>query len=333
VASWNVAQLKASIERREIKPFYALYGEETYLLDEYARIVNSLILGDGMPDFNQDIFYAGDLEAGKVVDAYELLPMMASHRLIVIRECHDLKARDSEGLMRILENPVESSTLVFVGHKIDLRTKFFKRLSELGVVVKFDRPFDNQIPSWIEYIAQRHQKKVSSDAIDLLHQMVGGSLMDIDQEIRKIASYVGSRELIELADVKAAGSRVRINSIFALTEAIGQQDRAAALCCLANLLDHGESPVGIVAITTRHIRLLRLTREAQKEGLTPSQVSARIGVPGSFAKDYLAQARDWTEAQLDRAHQLLLDTDRALKSSPLSAHIWLENLVVQTCRG
>jgi DNA polymerase-3 subunit delta len=35
--------------------------------------------------------------------------------------------------------------------------------------------------------------------------------------------------------------------------------------------------------------------------------------------------------KLESSFLILTETDKALKSSPMSAHIWLENLILKTC--
>jgi DNA polymerase III subunit delta len=82
----------------------------------------------------------------------------------------------------------------------------------------------------------------------------------------------------------------------------------------------------------RHIRLLRQTKMGEQQGLNGRELSSFAGVPYFFLKEYSLQARSWSERKIEKTYKVLMDTDRALKSSPVSSHIWLENFIIQTCQ-
>ena len=135
---------------------------------------------------------------------------------------------------------------------------------EKGVVVEFKRPFDNQIPDWIRTLAKKHELRMPSDAVDLFHQLVGSNLQDINAELGKLAQFMGGKKQVGVDDVLKAVSRIRLDSVFDLTDAIGNNDRARALDCLVNLLDNGQNEVGVLALISRHVRILK-TRERWNE--------------------------------------------------------------------
>lgn len=329
--SWTAQTLNDSLRRQEIYPLYLLCGDETFLIDETLARLEALVVSEGMRDFNYHSFYGEDADIARLRDAIETLPMMAPARLVVLKEAQALNDRDWEALLPLIENPIDSCVFVCVATKVDKRKKAIKRFFERGVAVEFKRPFDNQIPEWITYIANKHSLKIEPEAAALMQQLVGGNLSDLNGEMQKLAQFLGSRKTVEVDDVSRAVSRVRLDSVFELTDAIGGNDRARALDCLGNLLDHGQNEVGVLALISRHVRILRMINEGLKEGLSGQRLSARAGVSHFFLKQYVQQSRHWNESKIARTYQALLDTDRALKSSPVAAHIWLENFIIHTC--
>jgi DNA polymerase III subunit delta len=329
--SWTPQTLEDSIRRQDVYPLYILFGEETYLIDEALAKLEKLALGDGLRDFNLNVYYGDDVAADVIRDAVETLPMMAQMRVVIVKEAQDLSDTDWQTLAPVIENPIDSCALIFVASKIDKRKKHIKRALETGVVVEFKRPFDNQIPEWIQHIARKHEIKMNRDAVALFHQLVGSNLTDLNHEMRKLGQYLGERKQAESEDIVKAVSRLRIENVFDLTEAIGGNDRDRALTCLADLLDHGQNEVGVLALVSRHVRILKLVNEGLREGLSGQRLSTKVGVPPFFLKQYVEQSRNWNTSKIDRTFRLLLETDRALKSSPIDSHIWLENFIVQTC--
>jgi DNA polymerase-3 subunit delta len=216
--------------------------------------------------------------------------------------------------------------------KVDMRKKFFKNFEKRGAVVRFQRPYENQILPWVHHIAKKLDLSLSNEAAEYIHQSIGINLSSIHNELQKVAQYFsGKSNKLGLDDIKQLITRTRVESVFDFVNCLGNGDAANSLTHLATLLGDGENEIGILTMIIRHYRILILCQEAIKQGLNQSQISGRVGVHGYFLKDYLEQAKQSQPKALKEIYNLLLETDRALKSSPLSSHIWLENLVIQAC--
>jgi DNA polymerase-3 subunit delta len=312
---------------------YYLIADDPFLLNEALSAVKAKVLEGGASEFNYDSFYASEDKASKVRDTVETLPMMSRQRLVIFREAHLLKDKDWEDLFPLLDHPVESACLVLVADKVDKRKKAFKKLSEKCVVVELQRPYENQLSMWIEYIGAKHGLKLSADAQALIRQFIGTNLSEIFNELGKLKDFLGERTSVEAEDVLKVVSRSRVNSVFDLANAIGRGDRASALVNLAQLLESGQNEVGALALIARHFRILTVLRESSKLGLSGQKLSGKAGVPHFFLQEYMGQLRSWPDSKLEKTLLALRETDRALKSSPLSSHIWLENFVLKTCGG
>lgn len=333
MANWDLRRLQMHLHKGQPQNLYFLIGDEPFLMHEALHGLRQVALSGGATDFNSDQFTAGDDDVIKIRDTIEMLPMMSPRRLVVVRSVDDFREKDWDVLQTVIENPVESTVLVLLAEKVDKRKRFFKRLEEKGTVVELQRPYDNQLGPWIEYIGAKFALQIQSEASALLRQLVGNSLTELNNEMMKLRDFIGERKIVQAEDVLKVVSRSRADRVFDLTNAIGRQDRASAFHSLANLLEQGQSEVGAVAMIARHLRILGLVREGAKEGWTGSELCARAGIPQFFLKDYQSQARVWSDDKLSKMVTALKDTDRALKSSPISAHIWLENFILQACEG
>ena len=129
----------------------------------------------------------------------------------------------------------------------------------------------------------------------------------------------------------ACTSRLKTDNIFELTEAIGDKNIPRALKALASLLDQNQSEIGVLAMVSRHIRSLSQLQKAEREKLSKVQLAQKAGISPYFLKNYLNQSQLWDEKQIHKAIEALYETDKALKSSPLSSHIWLENFILKVC--
>jgi len=318
------------LEKGQLAPLYFLFGEEPYLLNQSVERFKYAVLTEGAVDFNYSLFYASDADVNVVRDAVETLPMMAARRLIILKEAQELTDKEWAELEPLIESPVESSVFVILASRIDKRKKQIRQLLDKADCVEFKKPYENQIPSWINYIAQTLGLTISNDAIHLLHKLVGHHLTEIEAELKKLGEYVGQRR-IEMADVAQVVSRSKEENVFDFTKAIGENDRVKALEHLVHLMDQGQNEIGIVSLVARHVRILLTLKRGMDEGLHGAKLAHYAQIPPYFLENYIDQARLWTIKKLEQTLVVLSETDKALKSSPLSSHIWLENMVLKTC--
>lgn len=330
--TWDLRKLQKYLEKKQPGPLYLVFGDEQFLVDETVKLLKTKALPNGIDDFSFDQFYYPETSAGHVKDTVETLTMMSPCRVVVYKIGKGLKESEWEELSPVFENPVPTTTLIVVADKVDKRKKYYRQINENGAVVELKRPFENQVASWIEYIAYRHDVKLASGVVALIHQFVGSNLGEINNEMLKLKQFIGNEQrAVSEDDVMRLVSRSRIDSVFDLANAIGRRDRAHALVCLANLLEHGQNEVGVLSLITRHVRILHSVREGIAAGLSGARLSTQAGVPQFFLQEYVTQSRGWPPDRLTKTLQALHETDKALKSSPVSSHIWLENFVIRTC--
>ena len=329
--TWDLRRLQIECSKERVQPLYLIYGEEAFLIDEALTVLKAAALGDALSDFNLDTFFTTETKVENVRDTVEMLPMMSQRRVVVYKDVQMLKESQWETLYPILENPLDTTCFILVANKIDKRKKSFKKISQAGVIVELKRPYENQIPVWIDYIASKFSMTLEPEAKSMVQQFVGSNLSEIYSEMSKVHSLMGAGAHITTDDVLQVISRSKVETVFDLAKAIGENDRARALTCLANLLEYGQNEIGALALIARHVRILSTIKEGLRAGLTGTRLSSKAGVPHFFLGDYVGQTKHWTDKKISKTIHALHETDRALKSSPISGHIWLENFIIKTC--
>ncbi len=319
------------LEEQKFSPLYFFYGDEPYLLGQIPDRFKFTVLNENTVDFNFSVYYAGDVDVVTLKDTVETLPVMSQQRLILVKNAHQFSENEWAELQEIFSNPVDSTVLVFMAEKIDKRKKSMKMIFDAAITCEFKKPYENQIPQWINYLGQNYDLKIAQDAIHRLHRLVGNNLSELDHQIQKLKSFVGAKEVITISDVNMVVSSSKEESVFDFTKAIGQKDRVTALEQLVNLIDQGESEMSIVALLSRHVRILMTVRAGMDQGVGGAKLASLAQVPAYFIESYTDQARLWTVKKLEDSLVILSETDKALKSSPVSSHIWLENMVLKSC--
>ncbi|AZZ36409.1 DNA polymerase III subunit delta [Bdellovibrio sp. qaytius] len=319
------------LEAGNVTPVYFIFGDEPFLIDQCVNRFKYGLLDENSLDFNYSLFYAGDADIQSVKDTVETLPVFAQRRVVILKNSNELKDSEWNELESLFKNPVDSTVFVLFADKIDKRKKHFKNIIDVASSLEFKKPYDNEIPRWINYYAGQFELKLTQPAVHRLHRLVGNNLSEIYAQLEKIKVYLDGSSNVDAEHVNAVVSNSREENVFDFTKAVGQKDRVRALEQIVNLLDQGQSEIGIVNLLARHMRILLTVRTGLDQGIGGAKLANLANVSPYFVDEYAAQAKGWPVRKLEDSLVLLGETDKALKSSPLSSHIWLENLVLKSC--
>ncbi|MDH3975159.1 MAG: DNA polymerase III subunit delta [Deltaproteobacteria bacterium] len=323
--------LYRDIKAGKFSPVYYLFGDEDLLKEESFARLKEAVLAGGLADFNCDLFHAGEVEISKVISAASTLPVMAQRRLVVLKDADKLKAADEEQLLAYLEDPSPSTALVMVGRTADKRKKFFLALSKKGCAVEHSRPYEREMPKWIKWLAGKKDLQISERACRYLADIIGNDLTSISSEIEKVSLYSGPGKRIEVEDLEAISVDVKARTVFQLIDALGEKDLKSSLENLKKLLDSGESPILILSMILRQLRLIWIGKDILKRGGKEDEVRKKTKLPPFVVKNYLKQVKVFSEEELKRAYDSIFDLDIKFKSSPVDKEKALELLMFRLC--
>jgi len=329
----DAAALHSAIDSRRLPPVVYLFGAETYLRDRALAQIRQGYVDPATADFNLDVIEGGGVRAQALVDMANALPTFADMRLVVVREADKIPAAELESLIPYLKDPSPTTLLVLAGDKVDRRKKFFQELKKHGALVEFKELYENQIPAFVREQAARNGMRMTESAMALFCRRVGTSLQEISAELIKLSTYLGGRELADEGDVAEIVAETRAESVFKLTDAIGEKRIGDVVRLSRKLLEDGEAPLMIVAMVTRFYRQLWSAHEMQKQNLGKSEMARQIGINPYFLDGLLRQARTTSSAECRRAFELLLHTDLALKSSGAHPSALLDQLLLGLLEG
>jgi DNA polymerase-3 subunit delta len=160
---------------------------------------------------------------------------------------------------------------------------------------------------------------------------VGEDLSAIDDAIERLSLFVGAGQRIDVESVTMCVTRIRVESIWSLVDAIGLKDRRRGMAAAQSLLADREPPLRLLAMVARQLRIVARMRQALSEGLRPQEAAKRAGAPPFKAGDLTESARRFTAESLGNAFALVAETDRALKSSRRPPEVILQNAVLELC--
>jgi DNA polymerase-3 subunit delta len=322
------SEFNRALEKRKIPALLFFYGEETFFLQQAVQRLRDAVVPIEARDFNYSVYQGKESQAETILDDVRTLPVFARNRLVLIKDAQHISAAELDAFLPYLKDPVPETILVFTADKIDGRRKFFQEFKKYGSLVEFKRLYDNQIPSFVKRQAKEVGHSFREEALALFCRRVGNNLQEIHGELIKLFTYLGEKTVVDVADVVAVVSDTRVDSIFDLTNALGQKNVAEALRLLGRLLEEGMAPLAILAMMVRHFRQLWKTRELLDQGTAQKDIPRCIGVNPYFLNSLVDQAKRFSPSQYRHIFELLLGVDLALKSSGAHPSVLLEKLVL-----
>ena len=110
------------LKARNFSPVYLLMGDESYYIDKICDYLMEHALQPEERDFNQVVLFGSpSVTAVQVVDQCKGYPMMAEHRVVILKEAQNLK--NFEALDKYLENPVKSTILSWFRHRFFVKMR------------------------------------------------------------------------------------------------------------------------------------------------------------------------------------------------------------------
>ncbi len=320
----------ASAELGDLKPVYLIYGSEELLLERAVDRLRDRLAAVADLDFNLETFDGLSISADEIIGAANTMPFMSDRRLVIVHDVDKLDASDLESLAAYSRDPAPFTCLVLVATKIAKNSKLYRAVAANGVAYEYAAPKRSEYGGEVVKMLQARGKRISHPAAQALVELVGRDLRRLDTEAGKLAAYAGDAAVVSEEDVSQAVVAGAAASVFELTDAVGERDTRLALRLLSRLLESGESPLGIHAMLTRHVRALVGTRALAARGMGPEAMAAELGMAPWLARNAAHQASHFEAAELTRAMVGLADAEEQMKTSSADAGLVLERWIVAT---
>lgn len=322
-------ELLIQISKNKFSPTYFLNGKEDYLLEDALNRLMEALCDPATKDFDLETFYGSEVDGIRIINAANAYPMMATDRVVVVKEVHKLTPTSFEQLTRYLEKPSSTTKLILISNKVDSRNKIISKIRTKSCWVECNPLYDREIPEWIRVHLKVKGYDITREAILMLQTRVGNNLRVIVNELDKIILNLNGRKKIIDSDVQKLVGYSRDYSIFDLTDAIGYKELSKSLSILNRMLQYGESPTVILGMITRHFISLVKVKGAIAQTKSQDEISQLTGIPSFVIKKMKKMSGNYPTSQFNKIFEYLLDTDVSLKTSSQKPKFALETLLVR----
>lgn len=212
--------------------------------------------------------------------------------------------------------------------------KLVEACEALGYAAELARPGPQEMRRLLRERAERQGTALPENAAAALLERCGQDLFLLENEVDKLAAASGYTE-ISPALVAEMGTLDLEADVFEMVRHVTARNTSKACEKLDTLLRLQNDPIAITAaLIGSYVDLYRVKAGQQKKK-PYSQVHKDFGYKGSdfrLKKSSEAAAR-YTQAQLARCLDVLLELDKNLKSSPVNGAVLLQAALCQLAGG
>ena len=334
-----------------------IYGNQQLLVEETTNSLIEQRLEGREHEWSLERFNAQEMlkstgDSGKnSIDDFliscETLPMLTDRKVIQLDNFElikkAVKKNDSSSASRlfaavenIINNPPDSLWFIFTSPAMreqDFSKPLFRGIKQSGRIQKFVA-YDNSSP--FNWVIQRAEKKgllLSADVARLMINIVGNDLTDLDHELEKLSLYLSGAPITEEL-IKEHIRGHKHFSVFRMTEALSRKELLPALEILDQQLQTApREHVRLFALIIMQFRRLLIIHSMLSQFKKETEILAKISLPPFLGKQVLAQARNFSNLEMQNIYAELANLDLRVKFKSSLAPLLLQDLFQRICNG
>lgn len=263
---------------------------------------------------------AGD--PARLYDEAAAMPLTGGRRVVRVRDADPSMppgAADAvaKAATVLLEDPPGDSLVILQAGDLGARAPLRKIFESAGkaVAIPCYRDDARDLDRIFDEILGSRGIALSPDARAWLVSNLGSDRGITRAELEKLALYAGEGGRIEFADAEACVGDSGQRNLDKVAFAAAGGNRRALDIELSACLGMGETAVGILRATARHLMRVHLAM-AETAGGTPAKVALKKLQPPVFWKDEAEMSRQvqaWNAPRIGRAQEIVLEAERMCK--------------------
>ena len=299
-----------------------VYGPDSGLIRERADSLARQIVDD-----LDDPFRVSELDPAmlkddpaRLTDEAAALSMTGGRRVVRLRPTSDQQA---DVIASFLADPMGDALIIVEAGELQARSKLRKafEFSKIAAALPCYPDEGSNLGRIIEQTATSLGLTCEPAALRYLVTALGGDRLMTRSEIEKLALYMGDEKLITLAHAEACIGDSSILTLDGIAMAAASGDMAGVERGLARAYLEGAVTVSVLRAAARHLQRLHLMAGVRERGDSVDQALRSMRPPIHFKieKALSTQTRNWPSGRVSRAMEIILEAERACKTTGLPA--------------
>ncbi|MFH1413007.1 MAG: DNA polymerase III subunit delta [bacterium] len=333
-----------------------LYGPDSFQAQKkLTELKNKFLKEVDSNSTSLSVIDGSDINLGRLNDLLASNSLFVSKRLIIIK---NIFKNNKDFLIELLDylKKIKETDNIIIFYDDSLIIKKQKNKTEVHVddkklaknqqdlfnylqKQKYTQYFglldNNEINVWIKQKLVQENVKINYQASQLLVGLLGNDLWMINSELDKLVHY--KRALmpdqkdveISLNDVEEMVKGQIDQGIFALTDAIGNKNKALAVKLFSDQIKIGAADYYLITMLIRQFRILLQIRQGLDSGWTSRKIGSYLKVHPYVLQKGINQAGNFNLISLKNIFHALVRLDFNYKTGRLNAETMVDLLIAK----
>lgn len=338
------SELKARIKQGSLGGCYILTGEEDYLKRYYlSEIEKAVITDDSFAFFNHVVYDGAAVNFAAVSDDIKAPPMMADYKLIVWKypAFTKMKSEDLEAFTQVLAllKEYDNVVLLFLAGEgePDLgnpkkSSSFVGRFGEDVNIIKFDKKTsEGELLGWLSRHFAAEGVTASANVMRALLFRSGHNLSVLNDEVIKLSLFAkaNGRDTVTERDVEEVASSTPECDTFALSNALCERNKQAALLALSEMKLRRVDPIIIMSMIAKTMTELATASIMLADGMNAEDITAATKMHPKRTPHVINAARRFTKEHAVKIVAELLRVDTGAKYGGVTGYTAVELFITK----
>ena len=263
--------------------------------------------------------------------------MFEEEKFIIVRNANffgsgKLNEKDSESLIKYLENPNSLTSIIFIcNEKLDARKKLTKLLKEKYEIISIPALKYYEVENRVVKYLQKLNYKIDQETVKYI---VSNSLNNYDlvmNEVEKIILYYNEPCFIKRQDVENIISKSINTNNFLFVDALIDGDLEKSLALLNDLKTMKVEPTVLISLIARDIRIMLNIKILLEQNKREYEILNELKLMDWQLEKYLKKVFPYKKKELEEWLVKLTELDLKIKSGKLDKYYALELLILDIC--
>jgi DNA polymerase-3 subunit delta len=283
---------------------FAFVCEDDFLLEESRPVWQRIFGGDWVFEkYTAKEFE--EIPAGRLMDEALTPSLFTQNRALIVSNAEKTTKGRLEDLAALQQVPNASLRIIMAANARKSVDAWAKTIP----IIEIDALKPADVARWL---IDRY--KLTAEVARHLVDNVGIELYLLHSEVQKLQTYVGNARPIDIRDVDVLILRTEQFGPWELDDAVLARNYKRAVQVLGAMLDEGVEPLIVLSRIIRVWRQLFVGKSLAGKR-SAKDVAAAAMVPAWKAADFTASCKKFEWKQLATGFRLLLNADRAFKTS------------------
>ena len=332
-------------------PIYLFYGEEKLLMEEMIDKIAALVVPED-DSWNKEVYHGDEISPDDIVAIAQSSGFMGLKRMIIVFDIPWLKANrkaksneedksdsspdisgvDLTELISYAADPNPDTVLILVcSGNVPANSRLLKAVNIGGRAVQFAALKGKTREKWLHEYFHGQGKVPDRGVIPYVSLMSGEGLLSLKSEADKLILYTEGRTKITMQDAENIISRNSLAGVFDLADQMADKQGAEAVMVFRRLCLQGEVPQKLLAMLGTQYRNTLAVKNMLERGFTAREAASRLAINPYVAQKSASQAKCYSNRELSKAIELLLNADIAQKRGQGEMTELMEVAILRIC--